>query len=774
MKAAFASNRSRLSTRTLWLVCGLIGALLLVGARGAQADVGGDWVQYMHDNGRTGFNPNEVAITPSNAGTLQQLWQVSTPETCQDFPPATGPCQISAQPVVTNGRLYWGSWDGYEHASNPLTGTEIWKTYIGDEYKADCSPPHIGVASTATIATVPINGQQRTVDFVGGGDGSYYALDAGTGAVIWSHNFGSPQDGYFSWSSVAVYSGSLYVGISSTGDCPLVQGRLVKLDPATGQEQASFKVVPDGCTGGGIWTSPAIDAATGMVFATTGTNGTCTVDEPLAQAIIQLRASDLSLVASFKDLEPSHQISDGDFGASPTLFTATINGQTRRLVGAANKNGIYYALDRTNVGAGPVWESARISTDPSTIATSAWDGTRLYVGGFFDTVNGQSCDGTVKAIDPSTGAFLWNDCFGNGYGEVVEGLTAVPGLVLAGVGQHLVVINSTNGNVLFDYADGSGWWFYAPPTVSNGVIYAGQSNGKLYAFTPSGQPPAVPGAPALSATAGNATTHLSWTAPSDGGSPITGYRIYRATASGGETLLTPVSGSTLSYDDNNLTNGTTYYYRVSAVNGAGEGALSNEASATPQGGAPSAPTLSASAGNATVHLSWTAPSDGGSPITGYRIYRATASGGEKFLRLVNASTLSFDDNSVSNGTTYYYRVSAVNGAGEGALSNEASATPQPQLPGAPTNLQAASANGKGVQLTWKAPTGSTVSSYSVYRATASASTCGAPFTRLTSTGGTSLKDTATTRNSYYCYYVTAVNTVGEGPKSNTAGPVRAS
>jgi outer membrane protein assembly factor BamB len=679
MKGAFASNRSRLSPRALCLVCGLIGALLLVAARGAQADVGGDWVQYMHDNGRTGFNPNEVAITPANAGSLQQLWQISTPETCQDNPPATGPCQISTQPVVANGRLYWGSWDGYEHASNPLTGTEIWRTYLGDEYKADCSPPHIGVASTATIATVTINGQQRTVNFVGGGDGSYYALDAGTGAVIWSHNFGSPQDGYFSWSSVAVYSGSLYLGIASVGDCPLVQGRLVKLDPATGQEQASFKVVPDGCIGGGIWTSPSIDAATGMIYATTGTIGACPVNEPLAQAILQLRASDLSLVASYKDLDPSHQISDGDFGASPTLFTATINGQTRQLVGAANKNGIYYALDRTNFGAGPVWESPRISTDPSTIATSAWDGTRLYVGGFFDTVNGQGCDGTVKAIDPSTGAFLWNDCFGNGYGEVVEGLTAVPGLVLAGVGQHLVVINSANGKVLFDYADQSGWWFYAPPTVAHGVIYAGQSNGKLYAFAPSGQPPAVPDAPVPSATGGNATVHLSWTAPNDGGSPITGYRIYRATASGGETLLTSVNGS----------------------------------------------------------------------------------------------TLSFDDNTVSNGTKYYYQVSAVNVIGEGPRSNEASATPQPPLPGAATNLQAAPTNGRGVQLSWRAPTGSTVTAYNVYRATATASTCGASFTRVASSGGTSLKDSSTARKSYYCYYVAAVNTAGEGPRSNTTGPVQA-
>ena len=57
---------------------------------------------------------------------------------------------------------------------------------------------------------------------------------------------------------------------------------------------------------------------------------------------------------------------------------------------------------------------------------------------------------------------------------------------------------------------------------------------------------------------------------------------------------------------------------------------------------------------------WTAPSfDGGSPVTGYRIYRATASGGESYLQSVGVST-SFVDSAVTNGTTYYYKVAAEN------------------------------------------------------------------------------------------------------------------
>src|SRR5207253_2636891 len=83
----------------------------------------------------------------------------------------------------------------------------------------------------------------------------------------------------------------------------------------------------------------------------------------------------------------------------------------------------------------------------------------------------------------------------------------------------------------------------------------------------------------------------------------------------------------LSYTDSPLTNGKTYYYKVTAVNEVGEGPPSNEASATPVSGqtVPSPPrSLSAAAGDARVTLGWLAPSsDGGSPITNYTIYRGT-------------------------------------------------------------------------------------------------------------------------------------------------------
>ena len=99
-----------------------------------------------------------------------------------------------------------------------------------------------------------------------------------------------------------------------------------------------------------------------------------------------------------------------------------------------------------------------------------------------------------------------------------------------------------------------------------------------------GSGPVAPSAPTLNVpTAGNGTVGLSWSAPaSNGGATITDYAIYRSTASGAETpYATTGSGTTLTYTDTGVTNGTTYFYRVAAINSAGTGTLSNEHSATP-------------------------------------------------------------------------------------------------------------------------------------------------------------------------------------------------
>jgi len=132
-------------------------------------------------------------------------------------------------------------------------------------------------------------------------------------------------------------------------------------------------------------------------------------------------------------------------------------------------------------------------------------------------------------------------------------------------------------------------------------------------------------------------------------------------------------------------NGTTYYYKVTAVNSAGASAQSAEVSAAPMLTVPPAPTgLTATAGNAQVALTWNASVGAAS----YNIYRSTTSGGEGSTPFQTGMTsTSFTDTSVTNGTTYYYEVTAVNAAGESTKSSEVSATPGVAL-NAPAFVQA--------------------------------------------------------------------------------------
>ena len=180
-----------------------------------------------------------------------------------------------------------------------------------------------------------------------------------------------------------------------------------------------------------------------------------------------------------------------------------------------------------------------------------------------------------------------------------------------------------------------------------------------------GAKPATPTGLAAVPDAGSIT--LNWTASST----ATGYYVKRATTSGGPyTTLGTVTTS--SYTNTSLPNGTTYYYVVSAVNSFGETANSSEVSATPAVvTVPPIPTgLAAIPGDGSITLNWI-PSF---TATGYYVKRATTSGGP-YTTLGTVTTTSYTDTGLTNGTTYYYVVSAVNDFGETANSSEAGATP---------------------------------------------------------------------------------------------------
>lgn len=184
----------------------------------------------------------------------------------------------------------------------------------------------------------------------------------------------------------------------------------------------------------------------------------------------------------------------------------------------------------------------------------------------------------------------------------------------------------------------------------------------------------MPGAPAtptsLVATGGNSTVSLSWAASSGAQS----YTVKRGLAASGP-FAPIVSGLTgTAYVDNSVSNGTTYYYVVSASNTGGESPNSNVASATPQAPPPlpTAPSaLTATALSKTqASISWT---DNAGNETGFRIERSQG-GAFTEIATVGVNATTFIDNGVKANKTYSYRVRAYNAAGNSAYSNTATVT----------------------------------------------------------------------------------------------------
>ena len=217
--------------------------------------------------------------------------------------------------------------------------------------------------------------------------------------------------------------------------------------------------------------------------------------------------------------------------------------------------------------------------------------------------------------------------------------------------------------------------------------------------------PGAPGAPVMNpATPGPSTLALSWSAPSNSGtSPISSYSLrYRVAGPGGgaltpwtvvQSIWNPSLGG-LSYDLTGLQPSVQYELQMRAVNNSGPSPWSATVTgATVSALPPGMPLNSAAApaGQTGIRLSWGRPSsDGGSPITGYRI-QASEDGSTWATLVANArpGILTYSHTALSAGSTWHYRVAAINSVGQSPWSNVATAsTPSsvtPQVPAPPVN-----------------------------------------------------------------------------------------
>ncbi|HET6508231.1 MAG TPA: DUF4082 domain-containing protein [Baekduia sp.] len=228
------------------------------------------------------------------------------------------------------------------------------------------------------------------------------------------------------------------------------------------------------------------------------------------------------------------------------------------------------------------------------------------------------------------------------------------------------IANSSSANGLYVYRSTPGF-----PTGSfNAANY-----GVDVMFTSMSVPGTVTG---VTATAGRSSASVSWTAPSSGGTP-TSYEVTPYVGATAQTTKT-VTGTPLATTAtvSGLTPGTSYTFKVRAVNPAGNGQMSSASNAvTPTAAtAPDAPTgVTVATGNATAKLTWSPPaSDGGSAITGYTV-TPYVNGVAQTTTTAGASATSATITGLANGTPYTFKVSATNGVGSTASTAGAAETP---------------------------------------------------------------------------------------------------
>lgn len=284
---------------------------------------------------------------------------------------------------------------------------------------------------------------------------------------------------------------------------------------------------------------------------------------------------------------------------------------------------------------------------------------------------------SLRAFHPASGAPLWDRSLGAG---------AAPGSVAVGYGRELYV--QTAGGKLVAF--GEGW--VEPPTLVRAVAEAIQPQQSLAGIRVEWQLESASAAAAPQAAL------------------PTGFLVQRSAGDGAWEDVAILGGDARSYTDLGVEPGKLYRYRVKALGPAGNDsdftATAEEVRSLPD--LPAAPVLAPVETIAAdrLRLSWT---QGSGEVTGYRIERATSAAGPFApVGTTTGEAREYTDSELAPGTTYYYRVRALNGLGEGGVSNVASGTTRTQTLPAPRQVRAQLLPDGRVQVSWTGgPAGAT-------------------------------------------------------------------
>ena len=444
---------------------------VLVAVAPADAKTFANWTQYLFSAGHSSHNGAATVITPANAAKVSLAWK---------FTPRARPSGLAgflSSPTVYNGVIYIGARNGNFYALDEDTGNILWSRRIGYVKGTTCGTQ--GFTATATIAPDPNSGKPTV--YVYGASGYVYAMDAANGKDVWPRaKVAVPStkvNDYYAWGSTLVAHGSIYVGISAQCDRPLVRAGLDSFSQATGQMQGTFWTTAAGTRGGSIWSSPAGNGRS--IYFTTG-NGP---KRSLGFSIIRVSSS--LAQQGVWTVPNAQQVPDSDFGGSPTIWTTTIHGRATTMVGACNKNGNYYALRAANMAAGPVWQRKLGNPYPKgpgqCDAAAISDGSHLYLPSNGTTIKGKAYQGSVRKVNPATGAVVWEKGVN---GPIIgspsldgAGVIAAATFGAANSRNGVWLINANTGKLLKVIAYGQSSTFGQPVFADSYLLVASTKNG---------------------------------------------------------------------------------------------------------------------------------------------------------------------------------------------------------------------------------------------------------------------------------------------------------
>src|SRR4051794_4267206 len=356
-----------------------------VWASAAAGPARADWPVYGHDLANT-RDAGREGPGLADVGSLKQAWA---------FHSDTG--DFTGTPAVADGVLIAGDHGGTIYGLDAVTGKMLWAHDAGAEVNGSAA---IDVdAAGGPVALVPVAEQ---------GGPRLVALRLHDGTKRWETVL-TDQEASSVFGSPVFWDGRVYIGTSGpNNDDSHARGSLVALDERTGARLWQTFTVPAGSDGAAVWSTPAIDTASGRLYVGTGNNYPPPATDT-GDAMLAIDARSGAILAKYQatpgdSYAPDNLTSgpDHDFGASANLFDGP---DGTPLVGEGQKSGIYWALDRRTMT--PVW---RTTVGPGgylggLLGSTAFDGQRIFAG---DTLDGQ-----VSALGRD-GKVAWQSADGGG------------------------------------------------------------------------------------------------------------------------------------------------------------------------------------------------------------------------------------------------------------------------------------------------------------------------------------------------------------------------